>query len=59
MSALFLIVLVGMSSFWLTFEASQASISLQISYIVTHLKENQLEGFLWLQLDSNPERLSS
>ena len=48
-----------MSSFWLTFEASQASISLQISYIVTHLKENQLEGFLWLQLDSNPERLSS
>ena len=48
-----------MSSFCVIFEASQASISLQIPYIVINLKENQLEGFLWLQLDSNPERLSS
>ena len=59
MLALFLIALVRMSSFCVIFEASQASISLQIPYIVIKLKENQLEGFLWLQLDSNPERLSS
>ena len=35
-----------MSSFWVIFEASQASISLQISFIVTNLKQNQSEGFL-------------
>ena len=40
MLELFLITLIGMSSLWAAFEASKARISLQISFIVTDLKEN-------------------
>ena len=39
MSELFLIILVGMSSLSVGFEASKERISLQISSIVTNLKE--------------------
>ena len=46
MSKSFLIILVGMSSLWVAFEASKARISLQISSIVTNLKEKQSEEFL-------------
>ena len=41
MSELFLIILVDMSLLWVAFEASNANISLQISSIVTNLKEKQ------------------
>ena len=46
MSDLFLIILVGMLSFWLAFEASKASVFLQISSIVTNLKKKQSEESL-------------
>ena len=46
MSELFLIILVGMLSFCLAFEASKASVFLQISSIVSNLKEKQSEGSL-------------
>ena len=46
MSELFLINLVGMSSLWVVIEASKARVSLQISSIVTNLKEKQSEEFL-------------
>ena len=45
-SELFLIILVGTSSLLVTFEASKTRISLQISSIVTSLKEKQSEEFL-------------
>ena len=43
MSELFLTILVGMSSLWVAFEALKAGISLQISSIVTNLKEKHSE----------------
>ena len=46
MSDSFLIILVSMSSLLVAFEASKASISLQISSTVTNLKEKQSEGSL-------------
>ena len=46
MSELFLIIVVGMSLLWVAFEASKARISLQISSVVTNLKEKQSEEFL-------------
>ena len=46
MSELFLVILVGMSSLSVGFEASKERISLQISSIVTNLKEKQSEEFL-------------
>ena len=46
MSELFLTILVGISSLRVAFEASKAHISLQISSVVTNLKEKQSEEFL-------------
>ena len=43
MSELFFIILVGISSLRVAFEASKALISLQISSAVTNLKEKQSE----------------
>ena len=46
MSELSFIILIGMLSLWVAFKASKARISLQISSIVTNLKEKQSEEFL-------------
>ena len=46
MSELYLIILVGMSLLWVAFQASNANISLQISSVVTNLKEKQSEESL-------------
>ena len=43
MSELFLIILVGRSSLSVAFDASKANVALQISSIVTNLKEKQSE----------------
>ena len=37
---------IATSSLWVAFEASKAGISLQISSMVTNLKEMQSDGFL-------------
>ena len=44
MSELFLITLVGILLFWVAFEASKASILLQISSIVNNLKKKAIKG---------------